>query len=125
MSAARRAAWIVLLGLWPAVIAVKVVWHPSWAGVLSDAGAAVSVALGVTLMRRSPAVPRLADWAIKRRVSEIAQRVAVQEVRSREQQAQVDSLTEGLLRTYAAAGKPVPDCVAADSPTQPIHLRAV
>jgi hypothetical protein len=106
------------------VIAVKVFWHPSWAGGLSDAGAAASLALGVTLMRTGEPVPRLRDWALKRRVSEIARRQAATEVRQQAQQAQLDGLTDGLIRTFTAAGRDTPECVTADAPTQPI-LRAV
>jgi hypothetical protein len=124
MSALRRAGWFVLLGLWPAVIAVKVFWHPSWAGGLSDAGAAASLALGVTLMRTGEPVPRLRDWALKRRVSEIARRQAATEVRQQAQQARLDGLTDGLLRTFAAAGKDAPEAMGADAPTIP-HLHRV
>jgi hypothetical protein len=124
MGTARRLLWCAVLLAWPAVIGVKVAWNPPWGGGLSDGGAAFAVLLGALLLRRQAHVPRTLDWRVRRQVAELAKRMDAQEAAMARQQALRASGIEGIRRALDNAGVPVPDCVAADAPTQPV-LRAV
>jgi hypothetical protein len=72
-----------------------------------------------------------APW-LARQVRDNARRVEAAEARAdelaaqvAELRAQVNSTAQGFTAAFGAAGRTVPDCMAADSPTQPIILRAV
>jgi len=120
MSTARRVLWCVVLLTWPAVAGVRAAWSPSWGALLSDAGAAVTVALGLLLLRRGTPVPRLAERRTKRQIADLARRMSTVEAGLAETQAQRASGIEGIRRALDEAGVPVPDCVSADAPTQPV-----
>jgi hypothetical protein len=52
-------------------------------------------------------------------------RVAALKAQLDAQQAQLDSLAGGMVRAFGATGSPLPESLAADSPTQPLPLRRV
>ena len=124
-AAARRVLWCVVLLTWPAVIGVKTAWHPSWGGLLSDAGAAFTVALGTVLLRCPQGVARLAERRTRRQLAELAARQAALAAEVAEMRALRASGIEGVRRALTSAGIEPPECVTADAPTQPIYLRAV
>lgn len=80
--------------------------------------------------RRQAALAGEARW-LARQVRHLDERVKAAEARSAILEAEIaalmarlDSVTEGVRRSLASAAVPVPECVTADSPTQPI-LRVV
>lgn len=117
----RRGLWLVILATWPAVIAAKTIWHPAWGQVLSDCGAALTVAAGASLLLLGPErPPALRDRRTRHQVAGLERRMAAVEAGLAETRAQRASGIEGIRRALDSAGVPVPDCVTADAPTQPV-----
>ena len=124
MSAARRALWCAVLLAWPVVVAVKAIWSPRWGGDLSDGGAGFAFLLGAGLLRTGPPLSSLDGKRAQKQIDGLAARMDAVETGLAETQAQRASGIEGIRRALDNAGVPVPDCVSADAPTQPV-LRAI
>lgn len=131
MGAARHMWWKILglAAVWPAWTVTRTfLWHPRSASDIGDVLACLTaILITLTAARHRGSVPSLAAWWRKREIgrlkAQLAQHEAEAAARFTELDDRIAGLFEGLTRIASVTGRPIPPCVAADAPTQPIYLR--